>query len=154
MKKILVFVSVMLFAVVLLTACGSANNDIVGTWRLQSDVNFYLVFNEAGTGYLEIGELTDRFEWDTTEAGTVMIVFEEGEQLAASADEDELLVGVLNLETPSGPIFWGEPDIFYRVNQDWLYDSQNLVLYLSSNFQKLEVRKNLFSNLQPLTSDL
>ena len=118
MKKILAIVSVMLFAVVLLTACGgsSSNSDLIGTWRIQSDENFYLVFNEDGTGDVELEGSLIRFEWETTEAGTVMVEFENGEQLAASVDEGELLVGVLNLETPNGPIFWGEPDIFYRTD--------------------------------------
>ena len=117
MKKILAIVSVIVFAVVLLTACGgsSSERDLIGTWRLQND-DFYLIFNEIGTGYLELEGTLIRFEWETTEAGTVMIAFEDGEQLAASVDEDELLVGVLNLETPNGPIFWGEPDIFYRAD--------------------------------------
>ena len=118
MKKILAIISVILITGVLLTACGgsSSSSDLIGTWRLQDDENFYLVFNDDGTGYVELDGFLINIEWETTEAGTVMIVFEDGEQLAASVDEDELLVGVLNIETPNGPVFWGEPDIFYRAD--------------------------------------
>ena len=118
MKKILGLICIMVFAIAL-TACSGSdpNDDLVGTWRLQDDASLELVFNGDGTGEVDfVGIFSVNFEWEISEAGTVMIELEDGERLAASVDDDVLLVGVLNIETPSGPVFWGEPDIFYRVD--------------------------------------
>ena len=61
MKKILGLALVFVFFLGILGACGSSEDDIVGTWR--NLVGTELVFNEDGTGIENFGDMDFDFEW-------------------------------------------------------------------------------------------
>jgi len=70
MKRVLSFllVSILLVGVLALTGCGGGSQDenLVGTWDFEFSSELHYVFNDDGTGHINVfGEIAE-FNWTTS----------------------------------------------------------------------------------------